>query len=200
MIDYIKESLSVVSDNFRKLESRAQIVSVIAEKWIGALSGGNKVIFCGNGGSAADAQHLSAELMGRYKFDRPPMPAMSLTTDTSALTAIGNDYGFEFVFARQLRGIGRRGDVLVGISTSGNSKNIIAAFKQAHEMGICTIAFTGEGGGVMGEFADIILSVPSSVTNNIQEMHIACGHIICGIVENRFFGGAIINDNNKSPV
>lgn len=189
MTDYIKESLAVVSENFRRLESRAQVVSAIAEKWIGALSGGNKVIFCGNGGSAADAQHLSAELMGRYKFDRPPMPAISLTTDTSALTAIGNDYGFESVFARQLRGIGRRGDVLVGISTSGNSKNIIAAFWQAREMGISTIAFTGEGGGAMREIADITLAVPSSATNNIQEMHIACGHIICGIVENRFFGG-----------
>ena len=189
MTDYIKESLAVVSENFRRLESRAQVVSAIAEKWIAALSGGNKVIFCGNGGSAADAQHLSAELMGRYKFDRPPMSAISLTTDTSALTAIGNDYGFESVFARQLRGIGRRGDVLVGISTSGNSKNIIAAFKQAREMGISTIAFTGVGGGAMREIADITLAVPSSATNNIQEMHIACGHIICGIVENRFFGG-----------
>ena len=189
MTDYIKESLSVVSDNFRRLESRAQVISAIAEKLIAVLSGGNKVIFCGNGGSAADAQHLSAELMGRYKFDRPPMPAMSLTTDTSALTAIGNDYGFESVFARQLRGIGRRGDVLVGISTSGNSANVVAAFKQAGQMGISTVAFTGAGGGAMREIADIALAVPSSATNNIQEMHIACGHIICGIVEKHFFGG-----------
>ena len=189
MTDYIKESLSVVSDNFRRLEGSAQVISAIAEKLIAVLSGDNKVIFCGNGGSAADAQHLSAELMGRYKFDRPPMPAMSLTTDTSALTAIGNDYGFESVFARQLRGIGRRGDVLVGISTSGNSANVVAAFKQAGQMGISTVAFTGAGGGAMREIADIALAVPSSATNNIQEMHIACGHIICGIVEKHFFGG-----------
>lgn len=174
--------------NFEKLKSKNDIIEQIANIWIEALKNGNKVIFCGNGGSAADSQHLSAELMGRYKFDRNPLPSMSLTVDTSALTAIGNDYGYEKVFSRQLKGIGNAGDVLVGISTSGNSKNIIDAFKIAKEKGIKTIAFTGDLGGEMKEMADICLNVPSNTTNNIQEMHIACGHLICGIVETYFFG------------
>ena len=126
--------------------------------------------------------------MGRYKIDRDPMAAMSLTVDSSALTAIGNDYGFENVFSRQLRGIGQKGDVLVGISTSGNSKNIMDAFSIAKQLGIATVAFTGEGGGMMKSQADLCLNVPSSTTNNIQEMHIACGHVICGIVESHFYG------------
>lgn len=184
----ILSSLDQISTNFHNLKEKSSTISAIAQKWIDALSAGNKVIFCGNGGSAADSQHLSAELMGRYKFDRNPMPALSLTTDTSALTAIGNDYGYEQVFSRPLRGIGKKGDVLVGISTSGNSKNIISAFEMAKEMGITTIAFTGNKGGKMKEIADITLNVPSDITNNVQEMHIACGHIVCGIVENYFYG------------
>ena len=184
----IQDAFEQISDNFQKLKEKSATISDIADKWISALEKGNKVIFCGNGGSAADSQHLSAELMGRYKFDRNPMPAMSLTTDTSALTAIGNDYGYECVFSRPLKGIGKKGDVLVGISTSGNSKNILAAFETAKELGITTVAFTGNGGGKMKEMADITLNVPSDITNNIQEMHIACGHLICGIVDNHFFG------------
>lgn len=174
--------------NFEKLKKQNNIIYQIAELWIEALTRGNKVIFCGNGGSAADSQHLAAELMGRYKIDRSPLPAISLTTDTSALTAIGNDYGYEKIFSRQLRGIGRKGDVLVGISTSGNSKNVIEAFNVARELGITTIAFTGLNGGKMGKLAEIVLKVPSEYTNNIQEMHIACGHIICGLVEEKLFG------------
>lgn len=188
MTNYIEEAFAQISDNFNKLKTKSVIVEQIANVWIDALKNGNKVVFCGNGGSAADSQHLSAELMGRYKFDRAPLPAMSLTTDTSALTAIGNDYGYECVFSRPLKGIGNKGDVLVGISTSGNSKNIIAAFETAKQMGITTVAFTGEKGGKMREIADYCLNVPSDITNNIQEMHIACGHMICGIVENYFFG------------
>ena len=184
-----KEQIKQISDNFIKLEEKADIIDKIANLWIDALKNGNKVIFCGNGGSAADSQHLSAELMGRYKIDRNPMPSLSLTTDTSALTAIGNDYGYENVFSRPLKGIGNKGDVLVGISTSGNSKNILEASKVAKEKGIKTVAFTGEKGGEMIKAADITLNVPSNITNNIQEMHIASGHIICGIVENHFFGG-----------
>ena len=184
----INSELEKISNNVLKLKEKSQIIEDIAKLWIDAISKGNKVIFCGNGGSAADSQHLAAELMGRYKFDRNPLPAMSLTTDTSALTAIGNDYGYECVFSRPLKGIGKKGDVLVGISTSGNSKNIIAAFETAKELGITTVAFTGNGGGKMKEIADVTLNVPSDITNNIQEMHIACGHLICGIVENHFFG------------
>ena len=185
----IENAFDVISNNFIMLKNQhAKTIVKIADAWIKALANGNKVIFCGNGGSAADSQHLAAELMGRYKIDRNPMPALSLTTDTSALTAIGNDYGYEHVFSRPLRGIGVSGDVLVGISTSGNSKNIINAFGIAKEKGITTVAFTGAKGGSMKNIADIALNVPSDITNNIQEMHIACGHMICGIVENHFFG------------
>ncbi len=186
-----ENAFDVIANNFLMLKKQhSETIVKIAKLWIDALNKGNKVIFCGNGGSAADSQHLAAELMGRYKIDRNPMPALSLTTDTSALTAIGNDYGYEHVFSRPLRGIGNTGDVLVGISTSGNSKNIINAFGVAKEKGIATIAFTGEKGGEMKKIADVALNVPSNITNNIQEMHIACGHMICGIVENYFFGNS----------
>ena len=195
MINMIETAFENIADNFMKLKQKSSVVEQIAKIWIEALGNGNKVIFCGNGGSAADSQHLAAELMGRYKFDRAPMPAMSLTVDTSALTAIGNDYGYDKVFSRQLKGIGNKGDVLVGISTSGNSKNILDAFAVAKEKGIRTVAFTGEGGGEMLKVADICLNVPSNITNNIQEMHIACGHLICGIVEAHFFANQ--NKDNK---
>ena len=195
MTNVIENAFDEIANNFTKLKQKSSTVEQIAQMWIEALASGNKVIFCGNGGSAADSQHLAAELMGRYKFDRAPMPAMSLTVDTSALTAIGNDYGYDKVFSRQLRGIGNKGDVLVGISTSGNSKNILDAFAIAKEKGIKTVAFTGEGGGEMLKSADICLNVPSNITNNIQEMHIACGHLICGIVESHFFANQ--NKDNK---
>lgn len=187
MTNIIENAFDEIISNFTNLKQKSLTIAQIAHVWIDALTNGNKVIFCGNGGSAADSQHLAAELMGRYRFDRSPMPAMSLTVDTSALTAIGNDYGYDKVFSRQLRGIGKAGDVLVGISTSGNSKNIIDAFLVAKEKKIKTIAFTGETGGEMLKSADICLNVPSNITNNIQEMHIACGHLICGIVEAHFF-------------
>lgn len=187
MINTIKTDLAQISQNFIALQEKASTIAEISNLWIEALAKGNKVIFCGNGGSAADSQHLAAELMGRYKIDRNPMPAMSLTVDTSALTAIGNDYGYENVFARQLKGIAKEGDVLVGISTSGNSKNIVEAFKTAKQLGVKTVAFTGEGGGLMKQEATVCLNVPSKITNNIQEMHIASGHIICGLVESHFF-------------
>ena len=190
----IKLSIQQIVENFNQLKDYSDIIEIISNIWIQAIAHGNKIIFCGNGGSAADSQHLSAELMGRYKFDRAPMASMSLTTDTSALTAIGNDYGYVYVFARSLKGLGNKGDVLVGISTSGNSKNIIEAFHVAKEKGIATIAFTGQHGGAMKEIADITLNVPSNTTNNIQEMHIASGHIICGIVEDHFYG----NDKKAS--
>ena len=196
MTNVIENAFDEIANNFTKLKQKSSTVEQIAQMWIEALASGNKVIFCGNGGSAADSQHLAAELMGRYKFDRAPMPAMSLTVDTSALTAIGNDYGYDKVFSRQLRGIGNKGDVLVGISTSGNSKNILDAFAVAKEKGIKTVAFTGEGGGEMLKASDICLNVPSNITNNIQEMHIACGHLICGIVESHFFANQ--NKDNKA--
>jgi D-sedoheptulose 7-phosphate isomerase len=170
-------------DNFRALEQQAGLVAEAAEMMIAALTAGNKVMFCGNGGSAADSQHLAAELMGRYMRDRRPLPALSLTVDTSALTAIGNDYGYDEVFARQLRGIGNGGDVLVGISTSGNSANVVKAIATAKDMGIRTIALTGQSGGKLAGIADLCIAVPASQTNQIQEMHIAIGHVVCGLVE-----------------
>lgn len=183
----IEQHIDSIIENFVKLKVCAPCIEDIAAAWIASLAQGNKIMFCGNGGSAADSQHLSAELVGRYKMNRPALSALSLTVDTSALTAIANDFGYEQVFSRQVEGIGKAGDCLVGISTSGNSQNIVNAFLKAKEMGIKTIAFTGEGGGKMKEIADLCLNVPSSVTNNIQEMHIACGHILCDMVEKHFF-------------
>lgn len=148
-----------------------------------ALEQGNKVMFCGNGGSAADSQHLAAELMGRYLIDRRPLAALALTVDTSALTAIANDYSYEDIFSRQLKGIGKAGDVLVGISTSGNSKNVLRALEVARDQGIKTVGLTGQSGGMMRQLCDVCIAVPSTQTNHIQEMHIAVGHVICGEVE-----------------
>lgn len=166
-----------------KLQALAPELERAANLWTNALSAGNKVIFCGNGGSAADAQHLSAELMGRFLIDRDPLPALSLTVDTSALTAIGNDYGYDRVFSRQLRGIARPGDVLVGLSTSGNSANVIDAFATARGLGVQTIGMTGENGGRMAGLCDLLIAVPHHKTNHIQEAHIAIGHLICAITE-----------------
>lgn len=177
---------SYLSETIRLLEGVVMLEGDIlgaVEAWKSALTGGGKVIFCGNGGSAADAQHLAAELMGKFLLDRAPMSAVSLTVDTSALTAIGNDYDFDSVFSRQLRGIGREGDVLFGMSTSGNSANVLRAFETARDMGITTIGLTGEGGGRMADLSDILIAVPHRQTNHIQEAHIAIGHMICAMVE-----------------
>ncbi len=186
VVQRINLEIDIIVDNFLRLKEQAIILKQIANLWIETLKNGNKVIFCGNGGSAADSQHLAAELMGKYKLDRRPLAAHSLTCNTSSLTAIGNDYGQEFVFSRQIEAIGKKGDAIVGISTSGNSQNIIEAFKVAKSKGIITIAFTGKNGGEIVEYADVIFKAPSDVTNNIQELHIAAGHIICGIVEDYF--------------
>ncbi len=156
-----------------------------ADIWVQALKRGNKIIFCGNGGSASDSQHLAAELVGRYIIERGSLPSIALTVDTSALTAIANDYGYEQVFARQLSGLGKEGDVFVGITTSGNSGNIVAAVDVAKKMGITVMGFTGQGGGKLVELCDLCIKVPSDTTNHIQEMHIAVGHYICGVTEIR---------------
>lgn len=148
-----------------------------------AILAGKKVLWCGNGGSAADSQHLAAELMGRFRRERRPLPSLALTTDTSALTAIGNDYGYEKVFQRQVEGLCVRGDVVVGISTSGNSQNVCAALESARKIGAFTVALTGEGGGGMAKIADLTLRVPSRDTARIQEGHILCGHMLCDWVE-----------------
>ncbi len=152
-----------------------------------AFESGNKILFFGNGGSAADAQHLAAEFVNRYVMDRPPLPAMALTTDTSILTSVSNDLAFDEIFAKQLRAFGKEGDVAIGISTSGNSPNIIKAFEVAKEMGMKRIAFTGNNGGAISKMADFSLVVPSTSTPRIQEVHILIGHILCEMVEHYLF-------------
>lgn len=175
--------LTTVMRNFDKLRGMSDQISKAADICINSVGTGGKVIFCGNGGSAADSQHLAAELIGRFVIDRNPIPALALTVDTSALTAISNDFGYEEAFARQLHGIGRKGDVLIGLSTSGTSRNVVRAFETAHELGIVRIAMTGETDSPMSAMADLSLQMPSRICSHIQEMHIAVGHIICGIVE-----------------
>ena len=155
----------------------------IAEVVVGALRAGNKLLIIGNGGSAADAQHIAAEIVGRYKQDRPAYAATALTTDTSALTAIANDYGFEQVFARQVAGLGRHGDVLLALSTSGRSSNVLAALRTARERGLVTIGFTGSKGETLGALCDHLLVAPSDDTAVIQQIHLAVAHGICDEVE-----------------
>lgn len=166
----------------------AATVADIAQACIESMRAGGKIMLCGNGGSAADAQHLAAELIGRYKLERNAMAAIALTTDTSIITALGNDYGYDTIFARQVEGLGRPGDVLIGISTSGNSRNVLLAMEKAAAMGVTTVAFTGAGGGKMAQMADLALCVPASITNHIQEMHITCGHLVCELVEQALAG------------
>ena len=147
----------------------------------------NKVFFCGNGGSAADAQHLAAEFSGRFYIDRAPLPAEALHCNTSYLTAIANDYSFDIIYARLISGMAKKGDILIGLSTSGNAGNVVQAFQKAREIGVSTIGFTGETGGLMKDLSDILLNVPSNDTPRIQECHILIGHIICELVERNIF-------------
>ena len=154
---------------------------------LNAYNNNNKVILAGNGGSAADAQHIAAEFVSRFRFDRPGLPSLALSTDTSMITAIGNDYGYQNVFSRQLQANGKDGDVLIAISTSGNSENIIEAVDQAKSMGIFSIGFTNIDGGQLNEKCDLCINVPYHETAIVQESHIMIGHIICGYVEDVFF-------------
>ena len=183
MKEFIENEFRNISCNFINLQALAPQIEKVSEVCIEALKNGNKIMFCGNGGSAADSQHLAAELVGRYKMNRPAMNAIALTVDTSILTAVGNDYGYDTIFERQVEGLGKEGDVLVGLSTSGNSKNVLLAFEMAKKKGIKTVAMTGKSGGKMKETADYTINVPSDTTNNIQEMHIAVGHLLCGVIE-----------------
>ena len=162
----------------------------LVETCVRAVAGGHKLILFGNGGSAADAQHIAAELVGRLDSDREPVPAMALTTDTSALTAIANDYGYDRVFERQLLGLGKAGDVAVGISTSGDSPNVVRALAAARTMGIAATGLTGGNGGALKGVADPVLIVPSSATPRIQEMHIVVGHLMCAAIERSLGLGA----------
>lgn len=164
-----------------------QNIQVVADEIIGCYRHDGKVLFCGNGGSAADAQHLSAELSGRFYFDRPPLYSEALHANTSYLTAVANDYSFSHVFSRLVIANGRKGDVLVALSTSGNSENILKAIEEANKIGMITVGLTGEGGGEMKKNCKYLLNVPSSDTPRIQESHILIGHIICEIVESTIF-------------
>jgi D-sedoheptulose 7-phosphate isomerase len=175
------ESISVKQETLKKnLPQIAQAAQAI----IDAFKAGNKIFFCGNGGSAADSQHIAAEFVGRFQKERAAWPAIALTTDTSALTALGNDYTFDIVFSRQLQALGKKGDVIIGITTSGNSKNVLEAFKTAKDMGIKTIGVTGGTGGQMPPLSDIVLVAASPKTARIQESHLVMFHTICELVEN----------------
>jgi len=175
--------LHAIAATFQKITGLSAEVRRATEIIVASLRAGNRVYFCGNGGSAADAQHLAAELLGRFLIDRDPFAAVALNVNVSALTAIANDYGYDEVFSRQIRGLGRPGDVLVAISTSGNSSNVLAALEAARNLDIATIGMTGMSGGAMEPLCDLCIRAPSGDTPRIQEMHIALGHAICEFVE-----------------
>lgn len=190
MMDKIKhiitESIAVKT---RLLENDQLLATLqqVATGMVAALKKGNRIWFCGNGGSAADAQHLAAEFSGRFYIDRMALPAEALHCNTSYLTAVANDYSYDVVYARLIEGIGQKGDFLVGLSTSGNSGNIVKAFEAARAKGIITVGFTGETGGKMKPLSDYLINVPSADTPRIQESHIMAGHIICQLVEEQYF-------------
>jgi len=178
--DILLESIQVKEE---LLHTKIGQIVEIAELLIGALKKDGKVILFGNGGSASDSQHIAAELVGRFKKDRAALSAIALTTNTSVLTSLANDYGYEVIFARQIEALGQKNDVAIGISTSGKAKNVACAIRQAKKMGLKTVALTGGDGGELAKLADISLLVPSTVTARIQEAHITIGHIICELVE-----------------
>ncbi len=194
MKNYIKEQIKQSYETKQALyknEALLDTITDVARACVDVYKKGKKTLLAGNGGSAADAQHIAAELVGRYGFDRPSIPSLALTTDTSNLTAIGNDYGYDQVFSRQLEGMGVEGDLFIGISTSGNSQNVINAFESARKKGITTVALVGRDGGKMAQMADFAIIVPSSSTPRIQESHILIGHIICDIIEKELFGEGV---------
>ncbi len=178
--DIFLEGIQIREDLMR---TRIEQIIAITELFIDSLRKGGKVMFFGNGGSASDSQHFAAELVGRFKKDRNALPAIALTTNSSILTSLANDYGYEVVFAKQVEALGQKNDLVVGISTSGKAKNVVAGIKQAKKMGLKTVVLTGGDGGELAKLADVTLMVPSSVTARIQEAHITIGHVICELVE-----------------
>ncbi len=182
----IQEHISVTQNLLQNIELLNKVEKA-AQMMSQSLTDGGKIHFCGNGGSAADAQHLAAELSGRFYLDRKPLNAEALHCNSSYMTAVSNDFGFNTVYARLIEGSAKSGDVLVGISTSGNSENIILAFEQARKMGVHTVAMTGFDGGKLKEHAELLLNIPSSDTPRIQECHIMLGHILCEMIENTLF-------------
>lgn len=184
----IKATIEEISNNFLQLAKHStEEIKKAKDIMIASLENGNKIMFCGNGGSAADSQHLAAELIGRYRINRDPISAVSLTTDTSTITAIANDFSFDDIFSRQVMAIGKRGDVLYAISTSGNSKNIIKAIHQSRNQGIKVVGLTGGDGKLMENNCDVLIKVPADRPDRIQEMHIAVGQIICNEIEMKFY-------------
>ena len=182
----ISDSISVkqkLLQNDTILTEITKVVDLIVE----AFNNGNKLLFCGNGGSAADAQHLAAEFSGRYYLNRPPLHAEALHTDTSFMTAVSNDFSFDEVYARLIQGIGKQGDILISMSTSGNSKNVIKALEEAKKKNIITIGFTGKANGNMKPYCDFLINIPSDDTPRIQECHLMLGHAICELVEKELF-------------
>jgi D-sedoheptulose 7-phosphate isomerase len=189
--NYIREEVTKTIEVMNAILNDTALMATvenIAKACAASVKNGGKVMFCGNGGSAGDSQHLAAEMVGKLVFDRPAMAGLALTTDTSALTAVGNDFGYEHVFSRQVDGLGRSGDVLIGISTSGGSKNVIKAMEVAKAKGITTIALTGAKRGPMADLADHWLSIPHPETQKIQEGHIVLGHIFCALMEAEIHG------------
>lgn len=185
IIDSLQKGFSLKANllnNEAELANIEQVGFLLKER----LSKGNKILLCGNGGSASDAQHIAAEFVGRFVSERRGLPAIALTTDTSILTAVGNDYGFETIFKRQVEALGAEGDILIGFSTSGNSANVVKALEAAQALGITTVGFLGGSGGVCKSLCDYCFVVDSSETARIQEMHITLGHILCGLVDNHF--------------
>ncbi len=181
----IEDSVAVTRSllDARHVEFTGKVASLLTE----ALGAGHKVLFCGNGGSAADATHLAAELVGRYQLERSALPALSLTDNASSMSAIGNDYDFSTTFSRQVQGLGRQGDVLIALSTSGGSSNVLAAVEAAQESGLVTVGLTGSPGGRLQQLTDICLQVPSAETARIQEAHMLIGHTVCELVERALF-------------
>jgi D-sedoheptulose 7-phosphate isomerase len=182
IIEQLEESIRLKGH----LQENAKTIIAIADQLVQALKNGNKVLLFGNGGSAADAQHFAAELMGKFALEREALPAIALTTDTSVITAISNDCSYDNIFSRQVQGLAREGDVVIGISTSGRSENVLRGMEEARRLGAITIAFTGEG-GKLRDLADHVLSVPSTDTPRIQEAHAVAGHIVCFLVEDALF-------------
>lgn len=190
MNDFIKAEFGKTLENFQRMSADAALASQIEQAvalCVDALKAGRKILFAGNGGSAADAQHWAGELVSRFYYDRPGLPAIALTTDTSILTAIGNDYGYDYTFARQIEALGEEGDVFVAISTSGRSKNIMRALDACEAKGARVIGFTGEHGGDMKDRCDICFRVPSNETPRIQEGHEFIGHLLCALIESEMF-------------
>ncbi len=187
---YIKTEFGKALENFQRMAQSKEIEQQIMDATamcVDSLRAGGKIMFAGNGGSAADAQHWAGELVSRFYYDRPGLPAIALTTDTSALTAIGNDYGYDYTFARQVEALGRQGDVLFAISTSGNSPNIIRACQAARDRGVRVIGLTGRGGGKLAGYSDLCFRVPSDETPRIQEGHEFIGHLVCALIERGMF-------------